>query len=189
MLVEGDQGTQNNIVAEENTIAVVPINHVNPHDHHVGGVGIFFMMLMMMGTRIGGGLVGVPYATDRLGYVFAICFQLLYFPCAVLSCWMILSVRDITGRASLPAQGTYAYGNISIYLINSLIALAQLGFPIIFLIVFGDVAGNLLQRLGADENSFWVSRWFTQTLLGVLLFYLILKKEIHNLKYTGLVVL
>lgn len=102
---------------------------------------------------------------------------------------MILSVRDITGRASLPAQGTYAYGNISIYLINALIALAQLGFPIIFLIVFGDVSGNLLERLGAGPNSFWTSRWFTQTLLGVLLFYLILKKEIQNLKYAGLVVL
>lgn len=102
---------------------------------------------------------------------------------------MLLQARTMSGRASLSDLGIYSYGNISIYVINVIVALAQLGFPIIFFIVFGDVSGNLLERLGADHNSFWVSRWFTQTVLGLLLLYLILKKEIHQLKYAGLVIL
>lgn len=83
----------------------------------------------------------------------------------------------------------YSYGNISIYIINLIIALAQFGFIIIFFIVFGDVAGNMLQRVGLEETSFWTSRLCTQSLLALVLFYLILRKEIHQLKYAGLIVL
>lgn len=70
-----------------------------------------------------------------------------------------------------------------------LIALAQLGFPIIFFIVFGDVCGELIERMGAEEGSFWTSRWFTQSLLGVILLYLNIQKQIHKLRYTGLIIL
>ena len=146
-------------------------------------------MLTLMGTRIGGGVVGVPYATDILGYVFSLCFQLVYVPTAILSIWMLLQAKTITGRASLSDLGIYSYGNISIYLINMIVALAQLGFPIIFFIVFGDVAGNLIERAGVDKDSFFSSRMFTHSLLGGALLFLILKREIHQLKYGGLVVL
>jgi len=146
-------------------------------------------MLTLVSTRVGGGVVGVPYATDLLGYVFSLCFQIVYVPVGILSCWMLLQAKTITGRASLSDLGIYAYGNISIYLINIVVALAQLGFPIIFFIVFGDVAGNLIERTGVDKDSFFTSRLFTQSLLGIGLLFLIIKKEIHQLKYGGLVIL
>jgi amino acid permease len=95
----------------------------------------------------------------------------------------------MTGRASFTDLGTYSYGNVSIYLINTIIALASLGFPIIFFIVFGDVSGKLIERIGADPGSFVTSRVFTQSFLGIFLFYLVLKKEISSLKYAGLLIL
>jgi len=94
----------------------------------------------------------------------------------------------MTGLASLSDLGNYCYGRISIFFINTLIALAQLGFPIIFFIVFGDVSGSLIER-AHGSSSFWSTRWFTQSLLAIIMLYLILKKEIHQLKYAGLVVL
>ena len=36
------------------------------------GIGVFFCTLTLVSTRIGGGLVGVPYATDILGYFFSV---------------------------------------------------------------------------------------------------------------------
>lgn len=106
----------------------------------------------------------------------------------VFSVWMLLQARSMTGRASLTELGQYCYGNISIYVINSLVALAQLGFPIIFFIVFGDVAGGLIERVHGSE-SFWSSRVFTQSLLGICLIFLILQKDISKLRYAGLVIL
>ena len=85
---------------------------------------------------------------------------------------MLLKAKDLSGRASLSDLGIYSYGNISIYLINLVIALAQLGFPIIFFIVFGDVFGDLIERAGVRKDSFFVTRWFTQSFLGVILLYL-----------------
>lgn len=154
-----------------------------------GQNGVFFTMLTLVSMRIGGGMVGVPYATDILGYVFAVCFQIVYVPLAILACWMLLRTREIINRSSLSDIGIYCYGPISIYVINFIIALAQLGFPIIFFIVFGDVFGNLIERMGAGEDSFWTTRWFTQGFLGVALLYFCIQKDISKLKYNGFVIL
>jgi amino acid permease len=74
-------------------------------------------------------------------------------------------------------------------LINSIIALAQCGFPIIFFIVFGDVAMGLLDRIDGAKGTFWSSRVFTQALLGIAMLFFVLMKEIHQLKYAGFFVL
>jgi amino acid permease len=58
----------------------------------------------------------------------------------------------------------------------------------IFFIVFGDVAGGLIQKLGF-ENAFLSSRLFTHSLLGISLIYLILLKDIKSLRYAGLIIL
>lgn len=129
----------------------------------------------------------MPYATKYFGFMTSILIQTAYIPLGVFSCWMLLRSKDMTGRASLSDLGIYSYGKTGIYLINALIAFGNLGMNVIFLIVFGDVSSNLLHRLGASENSFWTSRIFTQSTIGILLFYLILQKEIHSLKYAILV--
>ena len=58
-----------------------------------------------------------------------------------------------------------------------MIAIGQLGFPIIFFIVFGDVAGGLIEKVNTSGISFWSSRWFTHTILAIAMFYLVLKKK------------
>lgn len=78
---------------------------------------------------------------------------------------------------------------MSIFIINAQIALAQLGYPIIFFIVFGDVAGGLIDKVNTSGVSFWSSRWLTHTFLAVVMLYLVLKKEIHQLKYASFTLL
>lgn len=36
------------------------------------GVSVFFLALTLLGTRLGAGIVGIPYATKVVGYLFAL---------------------------------------------------------------------------------------------------------------------
>ena len=54
--------------------------------------------------------------------------------------------------------------------------------------MFGDVTGALIERAHGSD-SFWSSRWFTQSLLGIVMLYLVIQKEINKLKYAGLFLL
>ena len=42
------------------------------------GVGVFFCMLTLIGTRMGGGIVGIPYATQQIGFYTALWIQIIY---------------------------------------------------------------------------------------------------------------
>ena len=153
------------------------------------GVGVFFWVLSLIGSRMGGGIVGMPFATQNIGFAVTVSIQVVYSIMAIFSMWLLLKVREITGESSLSSIGLYCYGRISIFFINILAAIAQLGFPIIFFIVFGDVAGGLIAKVNTSGISFWSSRWFTHTILAVVMIYLILQKEIHQLRYAGFALL
>ncbi|CAI2366278.1 unnamed protein product [Moneuplotes crassus] len=170
--------------------ASVEISQVQSQDSEQekkGGMGVLFCVLTLISIRVSGGVIGISYAAEHIGFTLMFILQALYLPLGVLSCWMLLRAKDITGRASFSDLGIYSYGKAGIYIFNFLIALGNLGFVIIFLIVFGDISSNLLQRLGVDENSFWTTRLCTQGSLSIILLYLMLQKEIHNLRYVGLV--
>ena len=153
------------------------------------GVGVFVWMLTLIGTRMGGGIVGLPYATQQLGFVTTLWIHIVFSIMATFSIWLLLKVREVTGESSFSNIGYYWYGRISIFVINAIIALAQLGYPIIFFIVFGDVSGGLIDKVNTSGISFWSSRWLTHTFLAVVMIYLVLKKEIHQLKYASFALL
>jgi amino acid permease len=58
----------------------------------------------------------------------------------------------------------------------------------IFFIVFGDTAGGIFKKIGF-QTEILSSRVFTHCLLGVLLLYLTLKKDLKSLRYSGIVIL
>lgn len=103
-----------------------------------------------------------------------------------MSFYFLLMAKEISGRASFSDLGVYCYGKYSIYFINVLIAFAQFGYPIIFFIVFGDVSKSLIDKIMGKE-SFLSSRWCTHTALAVLMLFLILRKEIQQLKIANFI--
>lgn len=151
------------------------------------GVGVLSMMLTLIGTRLGAGIVGVPVSTLRLGYVFALCVQVCLIPVGIFSVSLLLSVRELTGRSSFSDIGYYTLGITNIYVINSIIAVGQIGYPIIFFIVWGDAMGGLINKV--NSGTFWSSRVFTQGLLGLLLIVLVIQKDISKIKFAGFVIL
>lgn len=42
------------------------------------GVGVFMCMITLVGTRLGAGVVGVPYATQQVGFPLAFSFEIVY---------------------------------------------------------------------------------------------------------------
>lgn len=73
----------------------------------------------------------------------------------------------MTGKATLSEIGHFCFGRPSIFVVNSFVAIGQLGLPIIYFIVFGDVAGGLIRRVNNTGVAFFESRWCTHTLLAV----------------------
>ena len=71
------------------------------------GVSVLFMMLTLIGTRLAGGVVGVPIATLKVGYVFALCLHVILMPIGIFSINLLLSVYKMTGRSSLSDIGLY----------------------------------------------------------------------------------
>lgn len=154
--------------------------------YNPNGVIPIICSLTLVGNRLGGGIVGLPFAIMTVGYTASICFMIVHATLCYFSFCMLLRVREMINRASLSDCGVYCYGKYSIYLINVLIGLAQLGYPIIFFIVFGDVSNSLIEKM-IGEKTFFSTRWFTHPMLAVCMLYLIIKKEIHQLKYAGIV--
>lgn len=71
------------------------------------GVGVHMMVFTLLATRIGTGIVGVPYATLQVGFLFALLFQVMYVPVSVFAIWLLLQAKNITGKGSISELGIY----------------------------------------------------------------------------------
>jgi amino acid permease len=95
----------------------------------------------------------------------------------------------MSGLASFSELGFYAFGRASIFIINGLIALAQVGMPIIYFMIIGDIGQGLLQKIDSLDGTFWADRQFPILIAAVVLFYFAIKREIQELKSAGFILL
>jgi hypothetical protein len=79
----GEQVVDNSQAPLENVVVIKQPEGAKNEENK--GTGVFFMMMTLMSSRVGAGLVGVPYATDLVGYTFALCFQIGYVPIGIFS--------------------------------------------------------------------------------------------------------
>ena len=88
-------------------------------------VGVFTAMLTIVGTIIGGGIVGIPYATLQTGVFLVLVVHALNFIWGIYSIHLLLEAKNISGLASFSELGFYCFGRASIFIINGLIVIAQ----------------------------------------------------------------
>ena len=141
----------------------------------VQGVGIFFCMIYLIGTKIGAGIIGLHYAVFKIGFTTSLIFKVAYVIIGIFTFYLLFKVREITGKSTISEIGYFCYCRPSIFFINVLIDIAQLGFPVIFFIVYGDVAGGLIKKINHSNINFWESRWFTHILLAILMIYFVIR--------------
>lgn len=56
----------------ENNIEEVKIEQPKPNEEAKKGVSLFFGITALLGTRMGAGIVGVPYVSKNMGYTFIV---------------------------------------------------------------------------------------------------------------------
>lgn len=159
-------------------------------DNELGAkVGVFSAMLTIVGTIIGGGIVGIPFATLQTGIWLVLVVHFLNFVWGIYSVHLLLEAKEISGLSSFSELGYYCFGRASIFIINGLIVLAQGGMPIVYFMIVGDIGNGLLEHFESIKGKFWSSRQFSILVVAVLLFYFAVKKEIQELKGAGFILL
>lgn len=160
------------------------------HDVELSGkVGVFGAMLTIVGTIIGGGIVGIPFATLKTGIWLVLGVHGLNFIWGLYSVHLLLEAKNITGLASFSELGYYCFGRASIFMINGLVAIAQCGMPIVYFMIIGDIGHGLLQKIDKIDGTWWSGTQFPILVVAVLLFFFAIKKEIQELKSAGFILL
>jgi len=152
-------------------------------------VGVFGAMLTIVGTIIGGGIVGIPYATLQTGIWLVLIVHFLNFLMGIYSVHLLIEAKNISGLASFSELGFYCFGRTSIFIINALIVIAQCGMPIVYFMIIGDIGQGLLGKISGTDGTVWGSKQFPILVVALLLFYFAIKKEIQELKSAGFVLL
>ena len=70
-------------------------------------VGVFTAMLTIVGTIIGGGIVGIPYASLQTGIWLVFAVHALNFVWGIYSVHLLLEAKNISGLASFSELGYY----------------------------------------------------------------------------------
>lgn len=175
-----------NVTSHRSSIVKMSFHHdVNLSEK----VGVFGAMLTIVGTIIGGGIVGIPYATLQTGIWLVLVIHALNFIWGLYSVYLLLEAKNISGLASFSELGYYCFGRLSIFIINGLIVIAQCGMPIVYFMIVGSIGHGLLDKISGLHNTWWSNKQFSILLVGVLLFYFAVKKEIQELKAAGFALL
>lgn len=152
-------------------------------------VGVFGAMLTIVGTIIGGGIVGIPFATLKTGIWLVLVVHALNFIWGLYSVHLLLEAKNISGLSSFSELGYYCFGRSSIFMINGLVAIAQCGMPIVYFMIVGDIGKGLLSKIDKLHDTILVDKQFSILVVAALLFYFAIKKEIQELKGAGFVLL
>ena len=106
----------------------------------------------------------------------------------VYSINLLIGAKNFTGLASYSEIGYECMGRASIYIINFVILMINGLTPIVYFMIFGDIVKSFMIEIsGVDDGDFLGSRAFPVIILGVLLFFLIIKREIAELKLASLI--
>ena len=70
-------------------------------------VGIFGVMLTLIGTIVGGGVVGIPFATLKTGIWLGLAIHLFNFIGGIYSVHLLLETKNFTGLASFSEVGFF----------------------------------------------------------------------------------
>ena len=152
-----------------------------------GKLGVFGTTIIIISNIIGGGIVGIPFATLTAGFWIMLVIHLLNVVFGVFSVYLLLEARAISGLASFSELGYYSFGRYSIFILNGIVAVAQFGIPIAYFIIVGSIGSGLLSRIDSIKDTFWSSRQFPILVIAASLFIFVIKREIQELKSASLI--
>ena len=152
-------------------------------------ISITIAVFSVVSVTIGAGMVAVPKASYESGIPWAIGFNIFNLIACIYSINLFMRCAQATGIYSMPHLGYECFGSCSLYFVNFVQLLGFGMLPIAYFIIFANLMRSLLNKIPYVENEsqdFLGSQWFNVLVLGVIVFPLIIKKKIQELKIAGI---
>jgi amino acid permease len=122
-IIQESPNTGSDLSPQEEIIETKPTAMQRPDSPH--GFGVMMCTFTLLGSRLGGGIVGIPGASKVIGFG-VLQGMMTYIAFTVMtSLWFLLRVEEITGQTTYPNIGIELYGKWSFYYINSILMLGQ----------------------------------------------------------------
>jgi amino acid permease len=157
-------------------------------EHHT--VSISIAVFSVVSVTIGAGMVAVPKSSYESGIPWAIGYYLFNYVIWIYSIHLFIRAAEASGKYSIPSLGYECFGRWSLYFVNILQFIGFGFLPIAYYIIFAGLLSSLLKMIPAvEKGGFWEflgSQWFSVLVLAVLIFPLIIKKKIQELKIAGM---
>jgi len=148
-------------------------------------LSVFDASSALLSTIIGGGIVGVPYGMYLSGIPMGLIMNVICWILCYVSVMLYMEAKSLSGVSTktLYEFGYVSMGKGSIFFIAFLSTVQTVGFVMIYFIVFGDIAGSIVSQLFLRGGmNFWSSRIFWDIILSAVLFPVILKKTLTEMK-------
>ena len=106
---------------------------------------VFQTSLALVATNIGGAILGLPYAYYHLGLINGMIINVVVATLAHVSAMMYLEVKDLTPRKleSIYEIAFLLLGRKSIFIVCSVMLVANLAAMILYYIIIGDTSSQL----------------------------------------------
>lgn len=143
-------------------------------------------------VAIGAGIVAIPYAMSKEGLTFSLFYYIFNYVIGIYAVYLLLQVKNATGLSSYPEQANYCFGKSSVIIVNIFVLIAFGVLPIAYFNVFADlIAGLVGDWFYGDvvdkESIFWCTKLPWVLLDALFLVYLVLKKQMAELKIASLI--
>ena len=151
-------------------------------------ISIPIAVFSVISVTIGAGMVSVPKSAYNSGIPFAIGYHLFNLISWIYSIHLLIRWGEATGLTSMAQLGYECFGYYSLYIVNFAQFIAFGLLPIAYFIIFSDLLSSFLQEINwvnDHSQNFIGSRWFSVLILAVLVFPLVIKKRITELKVAG----
>jgi amino acid permease len=155
-------------------------------DHRIS---LIIAVFSVVSVTIGAGMVSVPKASYESGIPWAIAYNLFNFAACIYSIHLYLRCAQVTGYYSMPHLGYECFGHCSLYFVNFVQFIGFGLLPIAYYVIFSNLLRsffNEIEWVNENASNTIGAQWFSVLILGVIVFPLIIKKEIQELKIAGI---
>ena len=130
---------------------------------------------------IGGGILGLPFAMLQAGLIVGLILQAISFLLGLHTTNLLLLCKNLWHKDTYSSIGFMSFGRFSILIVSGTITFLWIGLPISYMIIFADAAVPLTREI-ADNHIHPEFRAITVLILGVIICYFWIKREIHELR-------
>jgi len=122
------------------------------------------------------------------GLGFNLFYYIFNFVTGIFAVYLLLKVKDATGLKSYGDQAFYCFGKSSITIVNVFVFIAFGILPIAYFNIFADLlAGLVKDAFDLDDDNFFATKLPWVLFDGICLVYLVLKKQMAELKIASLI--